>query len=924
VLFQDQNKGSLKMKKLLSLMIFSALLCSWGLAQTPGRLAAKVEDSTGAVIPGAHLTLLRRGEKVVEHTSGPDGSYTFGGLAHGTYDLDVEAKGFAKYSVTGIEVEENRTMQVSLKLRITSEEQVTVTAQTSGVSLSSEENTNSTVLKGSDLDALADDPDALQTELQALAGPAAGPDGGQIYIDGYTGGQLPPKSSILEVRVNHNPFSAENDRIGYGRIDIITKPGGVKFNGHLRGSYLNSALNTSNSLASVQPDYQYYSASADVAGPITKTSSYFAAVQYWQRQNQNFLRAVDPTDTSAAPRVLNQALPAPYSTANGFGRLDDQLGRHLLQAQWVVFRMRRTGAGTGGLNLQEQAYNSSDIENLLQVKDTMLISPSKLNELSLRWMRIRTNQLPDSTRPSVTVQGAFALGGSPTGHTSNHQDNLELHDYMTVTAGSHVMRMGFLGRTYRVADYSNAGSNGSYLFQSLADYHASTPRPYIYTATVIANPLARLLQFDGALFFQDEWRWKPTLNVSYGLRVEGQNRVRDHLNWAPRLAISWSIGPGAKATPKMVLHAAAGVFYNRVTQAVQTQTIHNNGYFQKNYIIRNPDFYDPDHPTAPALLAGEPASTPFIYTLDPKLRISRNVQAAIGVDRSLGRIGSLNVNYLYTRGVHQYYTNNVNAPSFDPATYTITGTVPSVYNYQFQSGGDFRQHQLIVTSNTSYRNFSLHAVYTYNHAIADTQGVNYFPSVSQMPYLDRGRAGFAPAHQLQGLLTYKGPYRINFTAIAAVEAQRPYNITIGNDLTGNNQSNARPTYGTCGAADVIHTAYGCLDINPAGKRERIIPYGLGTSPTSATVHVTLNRVFDFGERPSNPAQQSKGPAKRIPRYTLTMIVGATNIFNMVNLAPPNGVLSSPLFGQQLVPASGAFALSSPGNRTVYFTSYLSF
>ncbi|MDE1176017.1 MAG: carboxypeptidase regulatory-like domain-containing protein [Edaphobacter sp.] len=881
-------------------------------------------DGTGAVVPDAHLTLLHNHEKLSEGSSDAAGAYMFPELRGGSYDLEVDASGFAKYSVTDIAIDEGTARRIDVHLRVASEEQVTVTTETSGVSLNSEENTNTTVIKGSQLDALADDPDALQTELQSLAGPAAGPDGGQLYIDGYTGGQLPPKSSILEVRVNQNPFSAENDRIGYGRIDIITKPGAVKFGGHLRGSYLNSALNTSNPLATVQPSYQYYSVAGDVAGAITKNSSYFFAMQYWQRQNQNFLRAVDPNDTSAIPQTLSQAIPAPYSTTQSYGRFDDQLGKHILQAQWVLFRTRRTGAGTGGLNLPEQAYSSTDLENMLQAKDTVALSARMLNELSARWWRIRTDQTPESTRPAVTVQGSFVSGGSASGHTSNHQDNVELHDYVTLTAGKHVMRAGVLLRSYRVADYSNAGSNGNYQFQSLADYHAATPSPYLYTATVITNPLARLLQLDGALFFQDEWRWKPSLNVSYGLRMEGQNRVHDHINWAPRLAIAWSPGATGKTAPKTVLRAAGGVFYTRVTQAMQIQTIHNDGILQQNYVVRNPSFYDPNQPVPAELLESAPASQRSIYTLDPSFRISRNVQAAVGVDRSLGKLGSVNVNYLYTRGVHQYYTNNVNAPFFDPATYTISGTAPSTYNYQFQSGGDFRQHQLIVTSDTTYRRLFLHAVYTYNHATADTQGVNYFPSVARIPSLDYGRASFAPAHQLQAMMTYKGPFRINLTAITSVETGRPYNITIGNDLTGNNQSNARPTYGLCGAADVIRTSYGCLDINPTGKGERIVPYGLGTSPTSATVHVTLNRVFNFGERPSGGPVKPGAAPKPVPRYTLTVIAGATNILNMVNLAPPNGVLSSPLFGQQLAPPTGAFALSSPGNRTVYFTSYFSF
>ena len=626
----------------------------------------------------------------------------------------MEANGFAAYSLANLAVSEVVGKPLTVILRVASEEQLTVTTQSNGVSLDSDQNVESTVLKGSDLNALSDDPDTLRTQLQALAGPAAGTNGGQVYIDGYTGGQLPPKSSILEVHVNQNPFSAEYDRIGYGRIDIVTRPGATKFGGHLVGSYLNSALNTANPLASVQPTYQYYSFSADVTGPIAKKFSYFAAGQYWQRQNQNFLRAIDPTDRSASPRTLNQALPAPYSTTSSFVRIDGQVGEHILQTQWTFLRTRRTGAGTGALSLQEQGYSLSDMTNMLQLRDTLIVSPRMLNEVSARWTRERTDQRPNSTRPSVNVQGAFLTGGNTLGRLTNHQDNLEIHDYLTLTQGAHVLRAGGLARTYRIADYSNAGSNGSYLFQSLSDFRAAAP--YQYSATVIANPLARLLQFDGALFVQDEWRARPNLNVSAGFRLEGQNRVHDHLNWAPRLALAWSPGSG-KGTPKTVVKAAGGIFYNRFAATQQLLTIHNNGNFQQSYVVNQPTVFNPDAPLPASLLTASPVSKPYIYTLDPDFRIARDAQLSLGIDRSFGKVQSLNLGYLYTRGVHQYYANNVDAPFFDPATYTLRSSSPAVYDYQLQSGGGYRQHQFIATSNTSYHKLTLHAVYTFNHAM---------------------------------------------------------------------------------------------------------------------------------------------------------------------------------------------------------------
>src|SRR5258708_38608708 len=80
------------------------------------------------------------------------------------------------------------------------------------------------VMKGKDMEALSAYPDELKSELEALAGPSAGPNGGQISIDGFPGGTLPPKASIREIRINQNPFSAEYHRLGYGRIEIFTKP----------------------------------------------------------------------------------------------------------------------------------------------------------------------------------------------------------------------------------------------------------------------------------------------------------------------------------------------------------------------------------------------------------------------------------------------------------------------------------------------------------------------------------------------------------------------------------------------------------------------------------------------------------------------------------------------------------------------------
>src|SRR6202000_1492550 len=137
---------------------------------------------------------------------------------------------------------------------------------------------SSTIISGKDLDALSDDPDELQSELSALAGPAAGPNGGEIYIDGFTGGQIPAKTSNREIRINQNPYSAEFDRLGYGRIEILTKPGTDKLHGQIRARGNTSAFNSRNPiLQTPEPSYYSYNLQGSVGGPISKTASYYVS-----------------------------------------------------------------------------------------------------------------------------------------------------------------------------------------------------------------------------------------------------------------------------------------------------------------------------------------------------------------------------------------------------------------------------------------------------------------------------------------------------------------------------------------------------------------------------------------------------------------------------------------------------------------------
>lgn len=931
----------------LSIALLSCLFASAAPAQQDATIRGLVVDPSGAVIPGASVSLAGQG-RAQRTKSGPEGRFTFTSLAPGTYSVSVVAKGFAPFTTPDIPLAAGATHDLKISLAIAVEqEHVTVDDQSETVGLSPDQNSSAMVIKGSDLDALSDDPDELQNELQALAGPAAGPSGGQIYIDGFEGGQIPPKSSILEIRVNQNPFSAEFDRIGYGRIEIITKPGTEKFKGSVSGFGTASPLNTSNPLVGQPPFYDFYSGSGNLSGPINKKAAYFFNTFGMQRQTQAIIDATNPADPSTN---IKETFPTPSSIFQISPRVDFQLGPHNITIRNAFFRSVNSGNGVGTLNLPTQATNSTDMENALQVGDTIVINDHLVNETHFQWRRIRSDTTPVDSTPAVTVQGEFTEGGSTSGVEQDHEDAFELQNYSTATAGKHVLRFGTRLRAERDANYSTSGTNGAYSFTTLAAFQSGTPS--LYTQTVVINPLARAILFDAALFLQDDWRPRKDLVAGLGLRYEGQNWIHDHADFGPRLAFAWSPGFTGKGPAKTVVRAGYGWFFNRFTvpnsfQSSGTpyvvQAIHDNGINQKSYSIQNPSFYDPNNPQPASALATNNSSIPSFHTIDPHFHAALDMQGGVGVDRQITKALTGNVTFLYTQGVHQYLTDNVTAPDFDPATYTVNGTTPAAYNYQFQSGGFYRQKQLIVTAKAHFKHLSFDSNYTLNYADSDTQGVTSVPMIEQNPGADYGRASFGIRHRMFLLLTYTAPGGIIFAPLLSAQSGTPYNITIGSDLTQNNQFNARPTYGVCGAPDVVTTSFGCLDTDPIGKNEPIVPYNIGTGPANVVFHMRASKTFGIGPhikqqsdtsgQMTNNSVNGRGLSgngggvkldEKLPRkFNITFVAIALNVFNIVNWAPPNGVMSSRLFGQTQALA-GQFSGPTPGNRTVLFFSTFSF
>jgi len=918
---------------------------------TTGEISGTVTDPTGAVIAAAKVVLSGENGKSAATVSGRDGSFQLSGVQPGRYSLTISAKGFALATPDEFEVLPGRIAQQNVTLQLPIEQQqVEVTEGALGVSTSADSNTSAIVIKGKDLDALSDDPDELQSELTALAGPAAGPNGAQIFIDGFTGGQLPPKSSIREIRINQNPFSAHYDKLGYGRIEILTKPGIDKVHGNMMVMGNDSAFNSLNPFVSSEPSYYTTFANGSIGGSLGKKTSWFASV--FRRDNaSNSIINADLLDANSNVYNYSVAVANPQSRLDISPRFDFQLGeKNTLTVRYMLDRQVQTNSGVSQFALQSQAYNVSNYENSVQVSDTQVLSANAVTETRFQYIRAHDSQIAQNLDPTVTVQGAFTGGGSNAGVVRDNQDRFELENDTTEARGAHAIEFGARFRLTRDANFSTSGFNGNYIYSALSAYAANAPSEYDVTAGKASSSVAL---FDAGAFYQDDFKVRPNLTLSYGMRYEAQNLISDHDDWTPRISLAWAPAGGHGTPAKTVIRAGYGWFYDRFNSTYVLDAIRQNGINQQQFVVKNPSFYE----NAPSVseLSLLSSAAPTIYEVSPHMKASLNMQAAVGIEHQFGKIATTSVTYVNSRGVHQYLSDNVNA--YLPGTYDVTtgtGTRPNGINeniYQFQSGGVYNQNQLMVNYNVKAKRVSLFGFYMLNFAKADTSGATYFPSNQFDPGADYGRANFDVRSRFLLGGNLQGPYGVSFSPMLVTNSGTPFNITIGQDLNGDNQFNDRPAFATSASTDIVKTSYGTFDLDPSANEARV-PYNYGTGPGQFSMNMRVSKSFGIGPKVEGgtPSGGFGGPGGGPPpgggpggggapggglgpgglsrsggpprfdqaasrRYSLTFAAMTRNVFNNVNLAQPVGVLESPLFDKSNALAGGFFS-SPAANRSI--------
>ena len=949
---------------------FSSPLLTVGLfAQTAsGTLRGVVTDPSGAVIPQAAVSLTTpQGQSVSSTTSNREGFYELKGIAPGSYNVNATAKGFAVFGRESVTVVAGQAQRLDIALEIeVQQENVTVEDEAPSVQVAPENNASSIIIKGKDLEALSDDPDELQAELQALAGPSAGPNGGQIYIDGFTGGQLPPKASIREIRINQNPFSAQYDKLGYGRIEIFTKPGTNKFHGQFLFNDNNSIFNALNPFVTQVPSYQTELFNGSISGPLSKTASFFFNAE---RRNINDPSVVNVPFDPVTGGPFTQAFPNSRTRTNISPRIDLQLGQNnTLMIRYQFTQNNETNDGVGQFALPSQAYNVANTEQTLQISDTQVLSPNVVNETRFQYIRDRNNQTSQNFQPTISVLGAFTDGGNSLGNVTDNADHYELQNYTSIVHGKHFMKFGGRLRITRDANSATSNFNGTYTFSSLSAYQSNAPSQYSITTGL---PLARVALIDAGLYGEDEWRLRPNMSLSYGLRFETQSHISDHADLAPRVSFSWGVGRG-KNPPKTVLRAGWGIFYDRFAYDLALQAERLNGTTQQQAVVSSPNFFSPNGPgPAPSQLSGGSTSS-TIYQISPDLRAPYTMQTGFSVERQVAKGATVTLTYLNSRGEHQLFIRDINAPNASGVR-PLAGTYGNANVFAYDSSGIFRQNQLIANMRVSVGSrLSLFGFYSLNFANSDLGSASYSPTLSSAPgggfssggagsspgflsdsfdpMADYGRATFDVRHRavLGGNIAM--PYGFRLNPFMLVTSGRPFDITLGQDLNGDSIFNDRPAFAAPGTGGKV-TPFGTFNTGVPLPGQTIVPINSGTGTASFTLNLRLSKSFGFGPKldRASAADVSGGPggpggrggaggpgggglgprglsggggprggpfgaAPATRRYNLTFTVAARNVLNHPNLAMPVGNLNSPLFGQSNALMGPPFSSGSANRR----------
>jgi hypothetical protein len=883
----------------------TVLLCLNLSAQTPcsgSKVAGIVRDSTGAIIPGASVTL--DGGETTE--SGDAGQFHFACATSGQHDLQVSATSFAAKDIK-VHVPQPKTELVV----ILQPEDVTTSVnvgEDSGKGVDAAASGTSQTISGDQLSTLADDPDDLKRELQQLASSSGGLAANTtITVDGFqSSAPLPSKSSIAYIKVNPDLFSAEYRQPPFdgGRVEVYTRPGQSAFHGALfttNGSpWMNARDPFSTSRASLGKQRYGF----ELNGPVRKKGSDFAlTLEHRTIDDFAVVNAITLDDQGNQERTIAN-VAAPQQLWLATARLGWQLNdKNTFTASYNANVNHSQNVGVGGTSLAETGYSSGTYDHTLRLLNVTTVSPKLMHEARVAFDWTGETDVPTSTAPQSEVAGAFTSGGASLGQQRLHTFEIEADDDAILSTAKHLLKIGTQFKMYNVSDQLTTNFNGVYTFgggtapvldvngnpipgqteiiSGLEQYRRAKlglagGRPTAFN-NVTGAPQVSFTQIRDALYIQDMWKVRPKLQIALGFRYFLQTAPLTMNGATPRLGIAWS--PDKKE--KWQLHAHIGLFTGQYGTNDYQELQREDGVHRITSTVYNPIYNDPfDGATV----------VHSIRQASPHLQNITFAIENVGGTHTFPHGWSVNTDIYWGRIWNYTRTLNINSPLND----NPTGPRPGPLNLnvlQTNNSGQGRanveffginQHEL------KHLNFFFGAVRV--DLIDNTNDDTFFN-----PQSSRTDAGeFAPRNnqgrwQIFGNGMLKLPQKFELSTNFQAQSGIPYNITTGFDNNGDGNFNDRPQYAPTGDPDGIPTQFGLL---VPSDGVGALPRNIGRAPWTVHMDTNLERKLQLNNPKADHPQ------------TLTFNVRSSNLLNHENVTSVGGVLGSPLFGRAYAADNG--------------------
>jgi hypothetical protein len=823
-------------------------------------LRVTVVDPAGAAVPNARVSIKKPPQIIITNTRG---EVVFNRLNAGEYQLEISADGFAPLTMNELALRPGAN-QVEIKLEIAGvQEEIDVEQDKREANTDQRGNSFTTVLTAEQIAQLPDDPEEFESAIRQMAGPGA-----TFRVNGFRGGTLPPKNQIREIRFRTNAYAAENHESSFVRVDILTKPGIENWHGSFNAGFRDEALNARNAFAPFRAPEQNRRFGFDIGGPI------------WKKHTSVFLSA-DVVNSYEAKTIV-AALPGenyfdqirqPWRTLNLNARVEHLLTpTHTSTIEYQRNATRRDNNGVGNFDFPERGYTTDSVEHLLRFADSGTIGKKLFNEVRFQARRQIVDIDSLSNAPTIQVLNAFNRGGAQI-NSSREVSEIEIADNLDLPFKKHTMRAGFLFEAAKYQSNELRNLNGTFIFSSIGDFNAG--RPATYTRRSGAGNV-EFNQYQFGWYWQDDWRLRKNLTLSYGLRHELQSNLGDKNNLMPRAGFAWSPFKKGNTT----VRGGAGIFYDWFASETLEQALRVDGRQQLDLIIQYPGFPDPASGGTSVTLP------PSRIEVDPHLRMPYLAQVSIGLEQSLPHTLRLMSQYFYRRGLHQLRGRNLNAPLNGIRPDPTAGNITLI-----ESSANSFNHTWMVNLNwMKPGKFFFGASYVLSKTTDETDGPTSLPADNFDLRAERGPSLQDIRHRFFLISNYTLPKGFRIGTIFQTISATPYNITTGFDNNNDSIINDRPQSLYRNSARGV----GRWDLN----MRLSWGFGFGKPPETQGAGGPQVRILrgngDAGEMLGSMG--SIGGANN-KRFRTEFFIQMTNLLNHANLIAFSGVQTSPFFGQ---------------------------